>query len=119
MKVLRMEGADVVCQAQNASELSGLLTVLHGGDEASGGGLNLTDLPLLSRTDVAALKCAEYCSDGPPPGRHSHLPTGTAPTGLGSRVLRLQLQRQHSYRVSAPTSVCVATTYAHVRTCTR
>lgn len=59
MKVVRIEGGDVVCQAQNDSELSGLLTVLHSGDEAgSGGGLNLTDLPLLSDTDVAALKCA-------------------------------------------------------------
>mmetsp|Transcript_1064 Transcript_1064/g.3258 ORF Transcript_1064/g.3258 Transcript_1064/m.3258 type:complete len:747 (+) Transcript_1064:279-2519(+) len=57
MKVVRIEGGDVVCQAQNDSELSGLLTVLHSGDEAgSGGGLNLTDLPLLSDTDVAALK---------------------------------------------------------------
>ncbi len=61
MKVVRVEGRDVVCQAQNDSELSGLLTVLHdSSDQAStGGGLNLTDLPLLSQSDVNALKCAE------------------------------------------------------------
>ena len=61
MKVVRVEGRDVVCQAQNDSELSGLLTVLHdsSGQASTGGGLNLTDLPLLSQSDVAALKCAE------------------------------------------------------------
>lgn len=56
LEVTRIEGRDVVCEAKNSSELSGLLTILHAEHPDRGGGLNYTDLPLLSEHDEAALR---------------------------------------------------------------
>lgn len=66
LEVDRVEGSDVICRAKNASELSGLLTVLHSGvadgDSAALGLNNYIDLPLLAEHDVAAIKyIAERC----------------------------------------------------------
>jgi pyruvate kinase len=54
LEAKRVEGHEVICEANNSAELSGLLTVLHA--ERHGEGLNPTNLPLLSEHDTSAIR---------------------------------------------------------------
>lgn len=53
-QVTELRGADVVCEAENDVQLTGLCTLVVVGQEQRGG--ILTELPLLSAHDEAALR---------------------------------------------------------------
>lgn len=70
VEVTAVEGDEIVCVAKNGAVLSGLLTLVHsrrpGPMDAPTYGDTLVDLPLLSETDVLAMRCAvpPLCSPG-------------------------------------------------------